>query len=168
MLNPRAIAAELSQQYPGLIDAGFSSIVKTHTSPEVSEEIKKRNMTHKFLSKDDLVDHQYLLVIDGKTWSRTNKIALASSSVSIKQESPWLEFFEKHPDYKDGVHYMSVHRNLSNLVDVLRHLKSNPTLARHIAKNGEDFARKHLNRAQVLSYANSVIDYTASALLCPE
>jgi hypothetical protein len=165
MQNPRIIASQLSNINPTVLDAGLSDVALQYTSPEVKAAIKKANLFKPKISKEELLDHKYLLVIDGNTWSRTNKFAIAANSVSLKQDSQWFEFFEQVSDYNNEMH-IPISRNMENLVKTLKKVMTNETKMKKIAKNGEEFGKKYLSRKAIFSYANSLIDVTMDNMIC--
>jgi hypothetical protein len=166
MWNPRIIASLLSNINPLILDAGLSDTAKQFTSPEVKEAIKVANLMKPKISKEQLLDHKYLLVIDGNTWSRTNKFAIAANSVSMKQDSQWFEFFEQLPDYNTEI-YIPISRYMDDLVKNVEKAMENETKMKEIAKNGEEFAKMYLSREAIFSYANSLIDVTMDNMICP-
>lgn len=135
------------------------------TSKEVMEAIEKANLIKPEIDKHELLDHMYL-GIDGNTRSRTNKLAIATNSVPLKQESGLFEFFEMLPSYKENKVFLPIKGYVDDLVATLNKTSTHQNAMKNIAEYGEQFGKKYLSRAAVLSYANSRIDVTRKRMIC--
>jgi hypothetical protein len=87
--------------------------------------------------------YRYVLDMDGNSWSDRFIHLLSLGSTVIKQA----------PKFDDAVtlkarpyiHYIPVKSDMSNMEDVLRHCRSNPTYCQKVAENGVRFVKEEFN-----------------------
>jgi hypothetical protein len=132
----------LGEHYPQELD-----IVNTGTWKKPADPLQTRLSVSKnqYKSLPDLVaDYSMLIDIEGYGWSGRLKLLLHSNRPLFIQERPWSEFyFEALVPWK---HYIPVHRNLDDLIDKVRWVKTNREEAQLIASNALEFAQTHLTR----------------------
>ena len=99
---------------------------------------------------------KYLLNWPGNSYSARLKYLLLCGSVVVHSDNDWYEFY--YPMLKHGEHFMKIralnttddlHNGLTQLV---QKLNSNPKRSRHIAANGQHFAKETLSANNVKEY----------------
>lgn len=91
-----------------------------------------------------------MLNIDGTVAAYRFPYLLAGNSLVFKQESPFYEHF--YNLLREKYHYVSVKRDLSDLVDKIHWAIQNDDISRKIVKNGQQFANNFLTADKILCY----------------
>ena len=108
-------------------------------------------MFDKYTSFKRYLSHKYLINIDGITASFPGFYwKLASNSVVIKQESPYVQWYFNA--LKPYVHYVPVKNDMSNLSEVVTWLQNNDDKAHQIAQNASEFAKNNLSTEDCVIY----------------
>jgi hypothetical protein len=157
---PRLKAAHLSLKYPDLLDVRFiysyntqsnggqiyiDYMMKTFGPPAEAEHMKNFN---KF---------RYLLCFDGNNappYERPETIMI-SGSVPLYQTN-----YEKYWSFllSDGINYIKINDDLSNLITVIKDLNANPERALKIAEEARKLAKEVLMPDFFESYLIEVIN----------
>jgi hypothetical protein len=137
----RVILCQLGEQYPELIDAGFTFFI-----PDCIKKYQKS-----FLSYPTLFSYKYQIWLDGNTASYSNSgWRLYSGSTIFKEDSPFIQWY--YDELEQWIHYVPVKNNLEDLIDKLLLLQENALLAKQIALNAVQFARDHITKKNNLEY----------------
>jgi len=139
----------ISKKYPELLDAGFTNFVQYMV--DRSERFRLLNLSK--ASKLDPVEqskYKYIVVADGNVATYGLFWALFSGSVILKQESDFIMYIEDEKDchheiIKEGVHYVSVKKDFSDLIEKIKWLQENQDIASSIARNSREYALKYFN-----------------------
>ena len=147
---PRAIASLASRSHPDLVDAKLSDFVQIQDAI-VYKHMRKKRLKGAHASKDEHIQHKYLLDIDGNScaYSRLYWILL-SNSTCLKQVTSDEQWY--YAGLKPGVHYIPLKEDLSDLIDKITWAKSHPAECEQIAKNATGFAENNLGYFDVLKY----------------
>jgi len=143
---PRLRAMHIAKDHPDLLDIRFTLTydIQNNGGEEYLRYMKETfGSNAKYERMDTLTSHRYLLSFDGNgaTYARQEMI-MASGSVPLFQTrfvKYWSHFLE------DGVNYVRIHDDLSNLVRVVQNLNENPKLAEAIASNARALANEVLS-----------------------
>ena len=153
--------------HQNLCDASFTNIVQA--TPEGKIAILKNLSLSKALTYDEEIKFKYIILIDGNgaPASRSAK-AFASSSVVIKQESEYMEFF--YSSLRPWVHYVPISVNLEDLGNKLKWLQKHDDLAQKLANGSLLFSRKYFTDFIISDYIASLLNrygslYTSSGVL---
>lgn len=142
----RFTLCQLSENYPKVIDAGFTLYFP---DAESIPELKKYQKEH--LAYETLIKNKYQLWIDGTTASYSESgWRFFSNSVVLKPDSDNIQWY--YQLIEPGKHYISVKTNLEDLVEKIEFLQRNDSYAEEIAKNGRTFALHYLMRKELLRY----------------
>jgi hypothetical protein len=155
-ISPRFLLQEMAQlQQRGLLncsvqlDFGISKYWQFN-----GEADDYRVYTEKFpqvptVSHFEQFKAKYLVVVDGNGWpDRVATFLLSGSLVFMATlHEDWVI-----RQLQDGVHYMKVKPDLSDLLEKLEWAQQNDELASKIAKNGKEFARQKFNLEQMQVY----------------
>ncbi|GFO05904.1 kdel motif-containing protein 1 [Plakobranchus ocellatus] len=68
----------------------------------------------------------------------------------MKQDSDYYEHF--YGDLEPYVHYWPIKHDLSDLLETVRWAKRNDATMQEVARNGQEFARKNLDPANIMCY----------------
>lgn len=146
----RGRLVNLSLSYPDLIDASF--IYADWLWVDV-----KKNRPKDFLTHEEQVIYKYQIVLDGIfTTYPGDRWRLFSNSVVFMHESDKGHWF--YEALIPWVHYVPVKSDLSDLIENLAFIMEHDHLAREIATNGRNFAKKNL-------YAEHIAIYCYKALI---
>lgn len=124
-----------STKRPDLIDAGFTSIVQYASKNKQKFDLSniKKELTSIEQSK-----FKYIVVADGNSCPYSYFWVLASGSVPLKQDSDYIQYFEK--DLVEYVHYIPIKKDFSDLSSKILWLRENDSIARDVANNARNFA----------------------------
>ena len=133
----------LSKRKPELLDAGFTNTVQyvSNNPKEFSDGRKYPVFIVKPMSSVIQQNYKYIVVPDGNSGTYGYYWVLASGSVPLKQESDYIQYFEK--DLVEFVHYVPIKRDFSDLYEKIQWLKDNDDKAYIIAQNARNYAKKH-------------------------
>lgn len=96
------------------------------------------------------MQYKYQLCIDGTVAAYRLPYLLAGDALLLKQESKYYEFF--YNNLVPGKHYISVKRDLSDLVEKIMWAKEHDQKVLQIAKSARQFARDNLLPDNILCY----------------
>lgn len=133
--NPEQFTREdLVKNYWNKYDVAFHT---TSTGFGHLKKYVKSRMTQK-----DMLKCKYLLVINGNDKASALNWILASNSLPIMPKPRFLSWLCE-PWLKDGVHYIEVKDDFSDLDEKLEWCKQNDQQCKQIAYNGKDFILKN-------------------------
>lgn len=93
--------------------------------------------------------------VDGTVAAYRFPYLMLGSSLVLKQDSPYYEFF--YGRLEAGTHYLPVKRDLSDLLDQIRWAKENDGRAREMAAAGQALARELLRPGRLYCYYHRVL-----------
>lgn len=142
-LFSRITLCELSNQYPDLIDARFTTYCLD--IPQI------QNLHGDWISYQELFTYKYQILIHGNAASYGRSgWRFFSNSLVFKPESPWTQWY--YEELLPYVHYIPVEANLEDLVEKILWAKENDSLAKEIAANAREFALTKLKVSDHLTY----------------
>lgn len=152
---PRTQAVAMSKNYPHLVDARF--IDNGQISADDMAYLKSLGYVSKFSNVNEALNFKYLLDIDGNSccYSRTYWILL-SNSVLLKVASENIQWY--YDLLKEGIHYIKIHEDYSNLVSTIEYLKTQDKEAYQIACNSAELAYEQLSHEANLAYVYTLIN----------
>jgi hypothetical protein len=125
----RGPLVDLSEKYPSLIDARFS---------------KPNQNDPNFISLEDAVyGYSYFIDLQASGWSPRVKYFLQSHRLTFLQERFHKAYYEKHLIPME--HYIPIKKDLSDLVDKINWVNSNPQEVKRITENAFDFSLRHFS-----------------------
>ncbi|KAK8746945.1 hypothetical protein OTU49_016907, partial [Cherax quadricarinatus] len=104
----------------------------------------------KHISFFKFFDYKYQINIDGTVAAYRLPYLLGGSSVVLKQDSPYYEFF--YNDLEPYVHFIPFKRDLSNLIEKIEWARTNDKKAQAIAQNGRQYVQENLMPKDVYCY----------------
>ena len=140
----RARLCELASRHQktGLFDVGFSAIAQFR-DPSVVKEIQESGLISGFVSWRDWGRYKYHIDIDGNSsaWSNLFQRLLTGSPVLKVESSRGLRqwYYDELIAWQN---YVPVAPDMSDLVDKLKWLERNPSIAEAIGRGGLDLAEK--------------------------
>lgn len=158
---PRLKAFHLARSYPQFLKIDFTSYTCQAANQEYIDY-----MYHTFgpPAKAEpqirLLDYRYLLCFDGNTsaWERP-EIIMHSGSVPLFQtrfEKFWTLLLE------DGVNYLKIENDLSNLIDIVKLLNDHPEYAQKVAKEAQSLAEDVLTPSFINTFFSELFKEVAS------
>lgn len=114
-----------------------------HTTTDVLEDLKKRNVVGDIDQTKKINHHRYQLEIDGNasSWHRYWLIGMFRC-VPIRFECRWEECW--HDDLMQDIHF--VHASRHTLKNIIEQLRSHPLESSRIAENAAEFVRAALTK----------------------
>lgn len=88
--------------------------------------------------------------VDGTVAAYRFPYLLAGDSLVFKQESEYYEHF--YDELSPWQHFIPIHRNLSNLVELINVMMLDDNAAKIISLNGQKYARENLAPHNILGY----------------
>jgi len=143
---PRLKGIHLALEYPTLLDIKFINsydIQNTGGQEYIDYMTNKFGNPAKFEPMYEFNKNRYLICFDGNEappYFRSEAI-MVSGSVPLIQTNYikyWSIFLE------DGINYIKIKDDLSNLIDTVNYLNDNIEIAEEIAKNAKDLAKELL------------------------
>lgn len=139
---PRGRLVALSSTYPEWINAQFTWFAG--------------KCTKAFLSIYDQLQYKFQISLDGITCTNPGFAwRLLSNCTVLKVNSPNYQWF--YSLLKPWYHYVPIQENLEDLIEVLQFLKNHDDLAKKIAQNGTDFAKKYLRKEFQFAYFLNIL-----------
>lgn len=114
------------------------------------DEEEKYGPKEKHISFFKFFDYKYQINIDGTVAAYRFPYLLGGSSVVLKQDSPYYEFF--YPDLEPYVHYIPFKRDLSDLIEKIEWARSNDEESRVIGQNGRQYVQENLMAKDIYCY----------------
>lgn len=136
---------QLSLDYPSLIDAKFTLLW------QVSDPSLLNSFKGDYISYEKQLEYKYHTLIDGNSCSYTDSgWRFFTNSVVFKPDSDTIQWY--YNELIPGIHYLSVKRNLDDLVEKIWWAIAHDAEAEQIAHNAREFAVTHLTVAEHLAY----------------
>lgn len=154
--NMRLKAADLSVDYPDLLDAGITDWKarprKYMDRPiEIIDTQKLRfKLANKEINNIEKSNYKYILNIDGYVSAYRLSSELSMNSVILLVKSEYKLWFSDM--LKEYIHYVPVNSNLDNLIEQIRWCIDNDKKCIKIANNAKLFYDKHLTKDSILDY----------------
>lgn len=159
--NPRLKASVLSTQSPidenGIryLDAGITKWnlrPRKHRSSSILQLIDTMKLPPlvQSMSPEQQANYKYILHLDGHVSAFRLSLELSMGCVLLIQESKYQMWFRKY--LIEGVHYLSVKEDLSDLFDKIKWCKEHDQECEIIAQNAKDFYNEYLRRDGILDY----------------
>lgn len=114
------------------------------------DEESKYGPKEKHVSFFKFFDYKYQLNIDGTVAAYRFPYLLGGSSVVLKQESPYYEFF--YHDLKPYVHFIPFKRDLSDLIEKIEWARGNDDKVQEIARSGRKYVQENLMPEAIYCY----------------
>lgn len=130
---------------------------KLHTISENTQNSVK-NATP--LDSSEQSEYKYILHIPGHSCAFRLSMELGMNVVILLVKSPYTLWFHKF--LQDGVHYISVEEDLSNLTDVMDWCWGNPEKCKQIARDAKKFYDAYLSQRGVMDYWQKILIDSAS------
>ena len=163
--NMRIKACELSYKWendkPGLLDAKLTSWNNKRPKfyngklVQLDENDFEINVKDNQLSREAQSTYKYILNIDGHVKAFRLGNELRMGSVVLIVESDYRLWFQDF--LKEGVHYISINRDLTNLEEKIRWCQENDSQCEKIAKNSKDFYDKYLSETPTYEYFHKLM-----------
>lgn len=130
------------------INAGFSNIVQRNLTEE--QEIKNNGLLKESIPLKDFQKYKAIIDIDGNSWSSRFSFLLCMNSVVLKVEPSWSEYFFEH-ELIPFVHYLPIHKNLSNLEEMINLAMNNnsATIMQAIVHNANSWCKSKFTGSQI-------------------
>jgi hypothetical protein len=158
--DPRIHLVRLAKERPDLVQAGFIGYFP-HSDPAVDTYIET---TYPKVDKVSLQAHQrykYLITLDGVTCTYPGYlIRLASSSVTVKQETDNIQWF--YHILKPYVHYVPVKADLSDLEQQIAYMRAHDEEIQVIVKNANHMVEENLKIEHLYGYLVELLNQYAS------
>ncbi|XP_059154251.1 protein O-glucosyltransferase 2-like [Physella acuta] len=135
---------ETALKHPDLVDARLTHMFFFPKDPAKYGEL----VPH--ISFFDFFKYKYQLNIDGTVAAYRFPYLLAGDAAIFKQDSEYYEHF--YNDLIPNVHYIPLKHDLSDVLEKVKWAREHDDLVQKIAQNGQQYAREHLNPADVLCY----------------
>ena len=153
--NMRLKAADLSMDYPDILDAGitdWNARMKKYKKEPI-QIIQKDHFRFKLVNKIDnreKSNYKYILNIDGNVSAFRLSSELNMNSVLLIVTSDYkLWFSNKLEPY---VHYIPIKKDLSDLIKQIEWCKKNDKICEKIAKNAMIFYKKYICKEGIFDY----------------
>uniref|UniRef100_A0A3Q3A097 Protein O-glucosyltransferase 3 n=1 Tax=Kryptolebias marmoratus TaxID=37003 RepID=A0A3Q3A097_KRYMA len=138
----------LSKKNPELLDAGITAWFFFR---DREKEVGKAPLVGFF----DFFKYKYQVNVDGTVAAYRFPYLMLGNSLVLKQDSQYYEHFYSH--LKAGSHYVSVERNLLDLLEKIRWAKENDAEAEEICRAGQEAARELLQPSRLYCYYHRVL-----------
>ncbi|MEQ2265543.1 Protein O-glucosyltransferase 3 [Xenotaenia resolanae] len=138
----------LSKKSPELLDAGITAWFFFR---DREKQVGKAPLVGFF----DFFKYKYQVNVDGTVAAYRFPYLMLGNSLVLKQDSQYYEHFYRH--LKAGTHYVSVRRNLSDLLEKIKWAKENDAEAAEIARAGQAVARDLLQPSRLYCYYYGVL-----------
>ncbi|XP_075932270.1 protein O-glucosyltransferase 3 [Anarhichas minor] len=138
----------LSKKSPELLDAGITGWFFFR---DREKDVGKAPLVGFF----DFFKYKYQVNVDGTVAAYRFPYLMLGNSLVLKQDSQYYEYFYGH--LTAGTHYVSVQRNLSDLLDKIQWAKENDAEAQEIARAGQAVVRELLQPGRLYCYYYTVM-----------
>jgi hypothetical protein len=165
--NKRLKVADLAVDNPDILDAGITNwnakIKKTATGMmDVIDEKAFRFGLATPKSRKEMSEYKYLVHIEGHSaaFRMCYELSLNSVMLFVKGKyEVWCNQF-----LKDGVHYIAIKEDLSDLVDKIKWCKKHDAECKKIADNAMKFYEKYLTKEGCFDYMECVLNQMANIM----
>lgn len=153
--NMRLKAADMSIDFSDLLDAGITdwkARMKKYKGEPIGI-IDTSKFRFKLANKINDIEksgYKYILNIDGYVSAFRLASELSMGSVVFIVDSPYKMWFSEK--LKDGIHYISIKHDLSNLIEKIKWCRINDKECEIIANNARNFHKKYLTKEGIFNY----------------
>lgn len=164
--NQRLKALKLSLKYPEYLDVGihkWNLRIRKHINSRYVETIERVSYTTaKFMTLQEQTDkYKYILNLEGHTSAFRLAYELSSNSVVLLAGSDWKVWYSEW--LGNGVHYIGVKKDLSDLIEKIEWCKNNERKCLEIIKRANAFYNEYLGYDSILDYLQMTFVRMASA-----
>jgi len=153
--NMRLKAANMSMDYPTLLDAGITDwnarMRKYKNNP--IDVIHPENFRFSLANKINNIqksEYKYILNIDGHVSAFRLSYELCMNSVILLVKSPYSMWYSHL--LKENVHYIPIAEDLSDLIEKIKWCKKNDKKCKKIASNALEFYKEHIHKKGIFRY----------------
>jgi len=165
--NPRLKVTKMSEELEekGYLDAGIVEHTDrdkiTQDNPYVHFYVNDQKLKYKgFMSLQDQMTHKFILNIEGNSSAYRFSSLFRLGFCVLNVESKYKLWFE--PFLEEGVHYIGIKHDLSNLVEKIEWCLEHDDECKQIAINGANFFMKYINKNFVYDYLSDVLNKVSS------
>ncbi len=146
---PRSKLIKISRDNPSIIDASFTANWLPQRNETEKLDIISSGFANASIPFADFQMYKAIIDIDGNSWSSRFADLLCMNSVVIKVEPYLVDYF--YVELQPWVHYIPVHRNMSNLVEMVNMVldDSQQERMKNVVKQANDFCRSKLTATQM-------------------
>jgi hypothetical protein len=146
---PRAKLIKISRDNPSIIDASFTANWLPQRNETEKLDIISSGFANASIPFADFQMYKAIIDIDGNSWSSRFADLLCMNSVVIKVEPYLVDYF--YVELQPWVHYIPVHRNMSNLVEMVNMVldDSQQEKMKEIVKQANAFCQSKLTATQM-------------------
>lgn len=151
---PRTKLAELSKNFPNLIDAKFNFLWEV--DHRTRKKLYELNYIGETADVPEHIQYKYQILIDGNTasWPRAYW-QFQCNSVVFKQNSNFIVW---HNDlFKPWVHYIPFEHDCSDLIEKIEWAINHDSEAQKISEQANQIAKDALNYSDILLYFYAII-----------
>jgi hypothetical protein len=144
---------------PDICDAKISFFCQAKTSAikQMRQELGGENR----MTMDAQSTYKYAILLDGNSAPSSRMLSnLQSSSLIIKQESPFIEFF--YPSLLPYYHYVPIPRSIEAVRSAIEWARENQEEVKDMIASARKFACTHLNKDTIENYIEYLFDEYAS------
>jgi hypothetical protein len=113
----------------------------------IHKNTQKKIKINNFVPLAEHCNYKYLIDIEGIGWSARLKFLCFTKRVLFINERPYQEFWMD--GLVDGENCIMVKRDLSNLIEKLEYVESNPELYNKLSNNLYEFAEKTFTKENI-------------------
>lgn len=148
-MKPRPQLCLFSQKHPDLLDAGFATTGLTLTK-ELKNQLIQADLFLEETSRAHWLKYKYLIAIDGNSFASSLWWELLSTSVTLKGNSDFIEWFYK--GIEPWVHYVPFEQDCSDLKKQILWLKNHDKEAQEMVERANAFALDNLTVEDMMAY----------------
>ena len=130
-----------------LISIKYPNLVLCNSVKRVKGDNPEKLIAYNFVPLPEHCNYKYLIDIEGLGWSARLKFLCFTKRVLFINERPYKEFWMD--GLKDGENCIIVKRDLSNLIEKLEYIESNPELYHKLSTNLYEFAEKTFTKENI-------------------
>jgi glycosyltransferase involved in cell wall biosynthesis len=138
---PRILYRAIATKYPNLVICNSIKFLKSIDSYGFI------TAANNFVTLPEHCKYKYLIDIEGIGWSARLKFLCFTKRVLFINERPYQEFWMD--GLVDGENCIMVKRDLSNLIEKLEYVESNPELYNKLSNNLYEFAEKTFTKENI-------------------
>jgi len=146
---PRTKLVKLAVENPAIMDARFTGFSNRNESEK--KEIINFGLMGSRMEMKDYQKYKAIIDIDGNSWSSRFADLLCMNSLVLKVKPRWMDYF--FLELQPWVHYVPVHANMSNLVEMVTKVTSDDQeiqqQMRQIVINANDWCRSKMTATQL-------------------
>jgi len=148
----------LAEMRSPLLDVGLTRVKSSNPriDPERGLSMMETNMSPvSFMSMEDQSKYKYIIHVDGNVAAYRLLATMMTGSLILRVKSVYTLWADSV--LEDGVHYISIAEDLSDLESTIEWCRNNDSKCRAIAKKGRSVAQKLLTRESIDSYFVKVL-----------